>query len=147
VIGYRDTPAGIGPEHLNGFFVGWPNPPSPEVHLNVLLHSDAVVLALDEESGQVVGYITAITDHVLAAYIPHLEVLPSYQGAGIGRALVERMLEKLGDLYMIDLVCDPDVVAFYERLGFRKNNGMFIRNYQNQSGAPEAVLMRNPGQR
>ena len=145
MISYRDTPDGIEAKHLTGFFVGWPNPPQPETHLQVLQHSDAVVLAIEDETGQVVGYITAITDHVLAAYIPHLEVLPTHQGSGIGRALVERMVEKLGDLYMIDLVCDPDVVPFYERLGFRKTNGMFVRNYDRQSGNPQPVLLGGGG--
>ncbi|MEM9907537.1 MAG: hypothetical protein AAF921_21205 [Cyanobacteria bacterium P01_D01_bin.44] len=30
-----------------------------------------------------VGFITAITDHVLSVYIPLLEVLPPYQGQGV----------------------------------------------------------------
>ena len=109
MIVYRESTDGVRPAHLAGFFVGWPNPPSPETHLRILDHSDAIVLAVDEETSRVVGFITAITDHVVAAYIPHLEVLPPYQGQGIGRALVERMVRRLKDLYMIDLLCDPDV--------------------------------------
>lgn len=140
MITYRESTEGVSPDHLGGFFVGWPNPPGPETHLRILAHSDAIVLALDDEISRVVGYITAITDHVLAAYIPHLEVLPDYQGRGISRALVERMLERLKDLYMIDLVCDPDVEEFYARIGFQKIAGMSIRNHENQSGAGEPVL-------
>jgi len=143
VIIYRESPAGIEPRHLAGFFVGWPNPPQPDTHLQVLLHSDAIVLAVDDATGQVVGYITAITDHVLAAYIPHLEVLPNYQGTGIGRALVERMLDKLRDIYMIDLVCDPDVESFYEKIGFRKVGGMCVRNYDRQAGTLPPGLSGN----
>lgn len=140
MIVYTESMEGVTAERLDGFFVGWPNPPSPETHLRILNHSDAVVLAVDEETSQVVGFITAITDHVVAAYIPHLEVLPAYQGQGIGRALVERMVERLKDLYMIDLLCDPDVEAFYEGLGFGKVAGMYIRNHANQSGAANPVL-------
>jgi ribosomal protein S18 acetylase RimI-like enzyme len=140
MIVYRESTDGVTPAHLAGFFVGWPNPPNPETHLRILDHSDAIVLAVDDDTSSVVGYITAITDHVVAAYIPHLEVLPAYQGQGIGRALVERMLGRLRDLYMIDLVCDPDVEAFYEGLGFGKLAGMYIRNHANQPGAPEPVL-------
>ena len=139
-ISYRDTADGIEPVHLTGFFVGWPNPPQPGTHLQLLRNSDMVILAVDDETGQVVGYITAITDHVLAAYLPHLEVLPGYQGVGIGRELVERMVASLRDLYMIDLVCDPDVEPFYERLGFRKVGGMCVRNYDRQPGDLQPVL-------
>ena len=35
-----------------------------------------------DDAGRVVGFVTAISDGVLSAYIPLLEVLPEYQGAG-----------------------------------------------------------------
>ncbi|MBA2682288.1 MAG: GNAT family N-acetyltransferase, partial [Ktedonobacteraceae bacterium] len=78
---------------------------------------------------------TAITDHVLCAYIPLLEVLPSYQGQGIGTELVRRMLEKLNNIYMVDLLCDPDLQPFYARAGMQPTTGMLLRNYRQQSGA------------
>jgi ribosomal protein S18 acetylase RimI-like enzyme len=134
MITYTDSTAGVSPNNLRGFFVGWPNPPAPETHLRILNGSDAVVLALDDSTGAVVGFITAISDGVSCAYIPHLEVLPEYQGRGIGSELARRMLEKLGRLYMIDLLCDPDVQPFYTRLGMRPATGMLIRNYDRQSG-------------
>ena len=90
---------------------------------------------MEEESGRIAGFITAISDGVLSAYIPHLEVLPSYQGQGIGTELVRRMLEKLSGLYMIDLLCDPEVQPFYARCGMKPATGMMIRNYDRQSGA------------
>lgn len=133
-VTYTDSLDNLSADHLRGgFFVGWPNPPSPETHLRVLQGSDHVVLAKDGE--QVIGYITAVTDGVLAAYIPHLEVLPAYKGQGIGSELVRRMLDKLRDLYMIDLICDTDVQPFYARLGMRPYTGMIYRNYDRQSGA------------
>ena len=85
----------ITPERPQGFFVGWPNPPSPATHLRLLAGSDYVELAVDADTGQVVGFITAISDGVLAAFIPLLEVLPAYQGQGIGATLVNRMLARL----------------------------------------------------
>ncbi|HFL3236868.1 TPA: hypothetical protein ACG3KH_004337, partial [Clostridioides difficile] len=40
----------------------------------------------------------------------------------------------LGDLYMIDLLCDEELQKFYERTGMRKASGMMIRHYANQAG-------------
>jgi len=94
--------------------------------------STHVVLAKDGDA--VIGYITAITDGVLAAYIPHLEVLPAYQARGIGTALVTHMFEQLRAIYMIDLICDDDLQPFYERLGMMRYTGMIKRNYERQSG-------------
>ncbi len=135
MILYTDALDGITPDHLRGFFVGWPNPPSPETHLRLLAGSDHVLLAIDRASDRVVGFVTAITDGVLAAYIPHLEVLPEHQGRGIGTELMRRMLAKLDAFYMIDLLCDPDLQPFYARLGMRPVPGMAVRNYDRQSGA------------
>lgn len=131
---YIDSPESVSPHQLQGFFVGWPNPPSPEKHRELLEKSDCWILAIDETTEMVVGFITAITDHVLSAYIPLLEVLPSYQEQGIGTELVRRMLEKLNSLYMVDLLCDPDLQPFYERAGMMPASGMLLRNYHRQSG-------------
>jgi len=127
VIEYTTDLAGVEPEQLEGFFVDWPKPPSAERHLEILRGSSHVVLA--KEGARVVGFVTAISDGVLSAYIPLLEVLPDYQGRGIGTELVRLLLARLGDLYMIDLSCDEDVVPFYERLGLHRwDAGMGIRN-------------------
>jgi GNAT superfamily N-acetyltransferase len=124
----------ITADQLHGFFVGWPNPPSPETHLAILQRSDAVVLALDDETGRVIGFINALSDGVLSAFIPLLEVLPDYQGRGIGQELVRRMLALLGDLYAVDVMCDADVQPFYARLGMQPARGMMLRRYDRQSG-------------
>jgi ribosomal protein S18 acetylase RimI-like enzyme len=134
MIDYVFTAKGITPEQLRGFFVGWPNPPSPETHMRLLKNSDEIVLAVDQETKLVVGFITAITDHVLSAYIPLLEVLPEYRGRGIGRELVDSMLERLGGLYMIDVICDQELQAFYAKRGMVQVTAMMRRNYDNQSG-------------
>ena len=131
---YTISTDGISADMLQGFFVDWPNPPNPETHLKLLKNSDKVVLAMDEKTNQVVGFITAISDGVLSAYIPFLEVLPEYKSAGIGKELVEQMLEELRDIYMIDLMCDSDLQPYYERFGMAKSRGMIIRNYEMQSG-------------
>jgi ribosomal protein S18 acetylase RimI-like enzyme len=135
MIMYADTAESLNAQQLSGFFVDWPHPPTPETHLRLLEGSDEVVLALDDATGQVVGFISAITDGVLSAYIPLLEVLPGYQGRGIGSELVRRMLAKLAHLYMVDLLCDPDMQPFYERLGMRSATGMLRRSYDRQAGA------------
>jgi ribosomal protein S18 acetylase RimI-like enzyme len=129
----------ISADQLHGFFVGWPNPPAPETHLAILRRSDAVVLAIDEETGRVIGFINALADGVLSAFIPLLEVLPDYQGRGIGQELVRRMLAQLGDLYAVDLLCDTDVQPFYARLGMQPAQGMMLRRYERQAGGRPPV--------
>jgi ribosomal protein S18 acetylase RimI-like enzyme len=124
---------GIDESMLVGFCVDWPSPMSPATHLRLLHGSHRVVLALDED--RVVGFVTAISDGVLSAYIPLLEVLPTWKGRGIGTELVRRMLDELSDLYMVDLLCDDDVAPFYERIdGMIRVGGFCVRNYAAQRG-------------
>jgi ribosomal protein S18 acetylase RimI-like enzyme len=131
---YKNSLDGISSNMLEGFFVDWPNSPNPQTHLKLLQNSSKVVIALDDHTNQVVGFITAISDRILSAYIPFLEVLPEYKNNGIGKELVKQMLKELEDIYMVDLCCDDDLVPYYEEFGMIKSNGMLFRNYRMQSG-------------
>ena len=75
-----------------------PQPPDAQTLYNLLQGSSQRWLARDGANGPVLGFVTAISDGVLSAYIPLLEVLPSFQGQGLGRELVRRMLASLGHL-------------------------------------------------
>ena len=130
MIEYRDTVKGLEVSQLVGFFVDWTSKPSPQVHLKILHGSSHVVVAIDEESDQVVGFVTAISDGVLSAYIPLLEVLPAYQDRGIGSELMRRILEQLDGLYMVDVLCDAELQAYYARFGMQRAVGMCIRRYE-----------------
>ena len=119
----------ITAEQLEGFFVGWADPLTPEEHLQALKNSEYLVLAYDTEKEKVVGFINALSDEVNFAFIPMLEVLPEYQNRGIGKSLVEKMLDSLEHLNCIDLTCDKELQGFYEQFGMLKSQGMVIRKY------------------
>ena len=126
---------GIPASKLSGFFVGWPNPPRDDQFMRLLQGSSHIVLAVDDDAdGRVVGFITAVSDGVLSAYIPLLEVLPEWQHRGIGSDLVQRMLDQLEPLYMIDLCCDDEMMPFYDRFGFTRGRSMLKRSYPHQAG-------------
>ena len=137
MIWYCESADDLTAADLQGFFVGWPNPPAPETHLRLLRGSSHIVLARDgemDQGGAVVGFITAVSDGVLSAYIPLLEVLPEYQDRGIGSELVRRMVDRLSDYYMVDLLCDTELQPYYERFAMRRATGMMLRNYDRQAG-------------
>jgi len=136
MIEYRTQVGDFSAADLEGFFVDWPAPPGPEMHRRILENSYAVVLAMDDDEDTVVGFANAISDGILSAYIPLLEVRPRSQNRGIGSRLVEYLCDELDHLYMVDAVCDPELLAFYESLGFQRLAGMARRNYDNQSGTP-----------
>jgi ribosomal protein S18 acetylase RimI-like enzyme len=129
LIRYQENPDGVTPGHLAGFWADWPVRPAAEMHLRILSGSEHVVLAIDSDAeDRVVGFVTAVGDGVFASYIPLLEVLPDYQGRGIGTELVRRLLRRLADRYMVDLVCDEGLIPFYERFGMVRYGAMILRH-------------------
>ncbi len=126
MISYRTDLTGLNADDFRGFFEGWPVPPSSVALLRVLANSTHVVLALDD--GHVVGFVNALSDGELAAYIPLLEVRATHRGAGIGSELVQLLIHVIGDVYMTDLVCDEGVAPFYEKLGLMRLTGMARRS-------------------
>lgn len=133
ILTYQTTADGLQSEQLEGdFFDGWVDPPSPETLVQILQSSDHVVVAVRDE--KVVGFVTALSDGVLSAFITLLEVIPEEHNKGIGHSLINQLMDDIGDLYMVDLVCDANLSRFYAELGFATTTGMSRRNYAMQSG-------------
>src|SRR5256885_600282 len=123
---YLTSTDAVSSRQLSGFFAGWPSPPSPERHLALLRGSSHVVLARTDD--EIIGFVTAISDGALAAYIPLLEVRREWQGQGVGGELLRRLLGQLEAFYMVDVVCDPALIPFYERFGMAPLAGLARRN-------------------
>ena len=70
----------------------------------ILSNSYKSFVAIDEEKQEIVGFINVISDGVLTAYIPLLEVIPGYKNKGIGGDLVKMAMEEFHDFYMIDII-------------------------------------------
>lgn len=134
MIKYIDSLETVTEENLQGFFEGWSNPPTVEKHIKILKNSSYIWLAQDDNTGKIVGFINAISDKILCAYIPLLEVLPEYRGQGIGYKLVQLMVNTLKNYYMTDLLCDNSLTDFYKRFNMFESKGMIVRNFKMQSG-------------
>ena len=128
MISYTDDLASLREDMLHGFFVGWPRRPSAAQHLAVLRGSYRSVVAIDSQSDRVVGFVNMLSDGVLTAFIPWLEVRPEYQGQGVGRELMRRILDGADRFYSVDLVCDAALVPYYERLGLTGISGAVLRH-------------------
>jgi len=117
----------VSPSELNPFFQNWISPPSLEIKKRLLENSSLVITA--REKSKLVGFLTAITDGVMHAFISLIEVLEPYQNRGIGKKLVKLAIEHFKGYYDIVLITDPDKADFYKKLGFREICGMHIRDY------------------
>ena len=52
----------ISEQDLDGFFVGWPNKPTPKAQLQQLQVSSRANIARETGTARIIGVITALTD-------------------------------------------------------------------------------------
>ena len=88
------------------------------------LNSHRVVTAWDED--RIVGAGRMISDGVCYGWIHDMAVLPNLQKEGIGRGVVEELLDGNGHL-LIGLTSSFDAVGFYQRLGFKKHKTAHVK--------------------
>ncbi|KAG8086590.1 hypothetical protein GUJ93_ZPchr0010g8183 [Zizania palustris] len=85
-----------------------------------LEHSEVVWLEDSAAAGRPVAFARAAGDGVFNAVVWDVVVEPSCQGMGLGRAVMERLVEELRHkgVANIALYAEPRVVGFYRLLGF-----------------------------
>lgn len=88
-----------------------------ERHRRAFENSFAVVFA--HASGRLVAFGRALCDGAYQAAVYDMAVAPAYQRRGIGRAILGRLLEKIGPCNVI-LYASPGKEPFYGRQGFRR---------------------------
>ncbi|MEX2139065.1 MAG: GNAT family N-acetyltransferase [Pirellulales bacterium] len=96
----------------------WSSAEKPRELLAALAGSHAVVTAWDGE--RLVGLGNAISDGHLVVYYPHLLVHPEYQGHGIGRQLMQRLMARYQGFHQHMLVADGRAIEFYRKCGFQR---------------------------
>lgn len=87
-----------------------------------------------------IGAGRALADGVDCSYICDVAVYPQYQGLGLGKKIVQNLVQLSQGHNKIILYANPGKEGFYSKLGFMKmNTAMAI--FRNQSSALEAGLL------
>ena len=123
----------IIPNELNHFFQDWKSPPSLEIKSELLDGADLIITS--RENGKLIGFLTAISDSAMHAFITLVEVLKTYQGKGVGTHLMKLAVSHFKGYYDIVLITDPDKGAFYKKFGFNEIYGMHIRDFTYGKGS------------
>lgn len=94
------------------------------------------------EDDELVGVGRVLADGVDCAYICDVAVHPSQQGTGLGKAIVQKLIELSTGHKKIILYANPGKEGFYYKLGFRRMlTAMAIFNDQDR--ALESGLISN----
>ena len=85
--------------------------------MKLTLQNSSILLCSYNES-RLVGIARGITDFHWIAHLSHLAVHPDYQGQGIGKELIKKINQRLGNGVALMVHSDPKAKKFYENLGF-----------------------------
>ncbi len=102
--------------------VGWGAVPEDQAKITV--SNSAFVISARKEDGTVLGFSRLLWEGGTTAYVCDVIVSPDYQGRGIGRELVARVMDHMkknirpGWRVFVSLVAAPNRERFYEHFGF-----------------------------
>ncbi|MEL6160931.1 MAG: GNAT family N-acetyltransferase [Cyanobacteria bacterium J06623_5] len=99
----------------------WARERQPEEMAKAIAYSNPVVTAW--QGSQLIGFSRATSDGIFRATIWDVVIHPDYQGAGLGRRLVETLIahphmNKVERTYLMT----THQQRFYERIGFEQNS-------------------------
>jgi ribosomal protein S18 acetylase RimI-like enzyme len=102
---YKKVPlADMGPEELEKVF------------------SNSMFKCFVFKSSKLIGVGRALADGLDCSYICHVAVLPEYQGLGVGKSIVSRLVELSKGHKKIILYSNPGKEPFYKKIGFKTMN-------------------------
>lgn len=88
-----------------------------EIHKKSFENSHTTIFAFDDD--KLIGFGRAISDGVRQAAIYDVAIIPEYQGKGIGKLILDSIVNELPQCNFI-LYASPGKELFYEKLNFRK---------------------------
>ncbi|XP_024382330.1 GCN5-related N-acetyltransferase 1, chloroplastic isoform X2 [Physcomitrium patens] len=88
--------------------------------LRALENTQSLVWIQEIKTSRLIGFARATGDRVFHAIIWDVVVDPAYQGLGLGKVLMERLMADLMKMGIsnIALYAEPTVIGFYQPMGF-----------------------------
>lgn len=76
--------------------------------------------------GRLVGLSRSLTDYAYCCYLSDLAVDKEYQGCGIGRVLIQKTRETVGDEVSVILLSAPGAMSYYPSVDFVPADNAFL---------------------
>ena len=106
--------------------VGWESAKEPQTLVLAFLFSSNVISCWHDD--KLVGIIRSMDDSYWSTNIDCLVVHKDYQGKGIGRKLLEVLLEQIKDIKYINVAPDSrKQIKFYKKAGFSLIKGFYLQ--------------------
>ena len=125
-VALREGLDGLTPARITMLYRRAPlhRPKTSEEALWTMFENASLVLSAWHRE-QLVGLVRVLSDGVLHSYLCDLAVEPDVQRLGLGRALIDGVLQRLEGTELV--ARDSDLsVGFYERLGFQRVDNAWV---------------------
>lgn len=130
---WSDTLEGVDWEEMSALYHAAPLGNKSAEHLK-LVFSNSRFRCFVRENGKLIGAGRALSDGADCSYICDVALLPSHQGHGLGKAIVQRLMDLSAGHKKIILYAVPGKEPFYRKLGFmRMKTAMAI--FEDQAAA------------
>lgn len=90
----------------------------------MLDNSDLILCAWSDE--RLVGIARAITDYHYCCYLSDLAVDPKFQKMGIGKQLIQKIMDIVGEETKLILLAAPTAVDFYAHIGLIRDENAWV---------------------
>jgi ribosomal protein S18 acetylase RimI-like enzyme len=93
-----------------------------------VVDGSSLIFAYLDEKDRLAAFARVLSDFVFKASIFDLIVSEDYRNAGLGKALIEKILNhpRLEEVASFELYCLPEMSSYYQGLGFEELNDQLI---------------------
>jgi len=78
------------------------------------------------DNGELIGLTRCVTDFSYCCYLSDLAVKKDYQKQGIGKMLIEKVRERIGEKVALILLSANSAMDYYPKINFEKADNAFI---------------------
>jgi len=132
-LDWSETLEGVDWDEVSALYHAAPLGNKSAAHLQTVF-SNSRYRCFVREAGRLIGAGRALSDGADCSYICDVALLPSHQGQGLGKAIVQRLMDLSAGHKKIILYAVPGKEPFYRKLGFmRMRTAMAI--FEDQAAA------------
>lgn len=116
---WTDSMDGVDWEELSALYKVAPLGDKPAANLKVAF-GNSWFRCFVRDNGRIIGVGRAVADGIDVSYICDVALLPEYQGTGLGKQIVSRLLELSKGHKKVIIYSVPGKEPFYRKFGFMR---------------------------
>ncbi|WP_299213467.1 GNAT family N-acetyltransferase [uncultured Aquimarina sp.] len=90
----------------------------------LLQKTEVFVVVRDTDTEQLIGFGRALSDGIYRALLDDIVIEASYRKRGLGKRIVQELLDQVQDVEQVFLNTKPELEVFYNEFGFTKTKAL-----------------------